>query len=84
MTDMPSMILVKAAFDADAGVWFVEHSDLPGLNLEAPTLEELREKVPGAVLDLLEACEGEGGEFDVPIEIVAHASARARGRLIAA
>lgn len=33
MTTM-SMIVVKAAFDSDAGVWFVESSDLPGLNVE--------------------------------------------------
>jgi hypothetical protein len=29
--------------------------DLPGLLLEGATIEELRKKIPGAVLDLLEA-----------------------------
>lgn len=42
-----NMIIVKAARDAEAGVWFVESSDLPGLNLEADTLEELTDKLPG-------------------------------------
>ena len=74
------VIVVKAARDAEAGVWFVESSDLPGLNLEGGTLEELADKLPGAVLDLLEA----GGELpdgaahDVPIELIAHASTRVR------
>ena len=48
------LILVKAAYDADAAVWLVESSDLEGVNAEAPSLEELLEKLPGVVLDLLE------------------------------
>ena len=35
------LILVKAAYDADTAVWFVESSDLEGVNAEAPSLEEL-------------------------------------------
>lgn len=76
-----SIIVVKAARDADAGVWFVESSDVAGLHLEAPSLEELADKLPGAILDLLEA----GGELaddgeacDVPVELIAHASTRVR------
>ena len=70
------MIVVKAAFDPEAGVWFVESSDLDGLNLEAASLEQLRDKLPGAVLDLLEAG-GKAGPHDLPIELIAHASTRA-------
>lgn len=77
-----AMILVKAAFDPETSVWFVESSDMPGLNVEGASLDELRAKIPVAVEDLLEAA-GEVGAFDVPIEIVAHASARARGRVTA-
>lgn len=69
--------MVRAAYDAEAGVWFVESSDLFGLNLEAVTLEGLRDLLPGAVLDLFEA-NGEAGELDVSIELIAHASTRAR------
>ena len=47
-------LVVTAAFDADADVWFVESSDVPGLHLEAPSVEALRNKLPGAILDLLE------------------------------
>jgi len=74
---MTSLIVVKAAWDPDAGVWWVEHSDLPGLNLEAETLEALRDNLPGAIEDLLEAA-GHTGEREVQIEIIAHAHTRAR------
>ena len=73
------IILVEAARDPEAEVWYVESSDVPGLNLEADTLEGLLERLPGAILDLLEAGDagdGFGDTFDVPIELVAHTSAR--------
>ena len=72
------IIVVKAALDSEARVWFVEECDLPGLNLEADTLENLVEKLPAAILDLLDE-EGIGGEYDaeeVPVELIAHASTR--------
>jgi predicted RNase H-like HicB family nuclease len=73
------LIVVKAAYDADAAVWFVESCDLEGVNAEAPSLEELLRKLPGVVLDLLEAEGLDGAEaFEVPIELVAHASTRVR------
>jgi len=75
------IIVVKAAFDPEARVWFVEESDLPGLNLEADRLEDLVEKLPGAVRDLLETG-ASGGEYDksqdIPIELIAHASTKVR------
>ena len=72
------LIVVKAAYDAEAGVWYVEDSDLPGVNAWAPTVQELSEKLPAVVLDLLEQ-EGEEGDLDdVPIEIIAHMSTRVR------
>ena len=49
------VIVVKAARDQEAGVWFVESSDVPGLNLEADSLDALADQLPGAILDLLEA-----------------------------
>ena len=70
------LILVKAAYDADAGVWFVESSNLEGVNAEAPSLEELLQKLPGVILDLLEE---EGiDDAEVPVELVAHARTRVR------
>jgi predicted RNase H-like HicB family nuclease len=72
------LIIVKAAYDPEAGVWYVEDSDLPGVNAWAPTVQELSEKLPAVVLDLLEQ-EGEDSDLDdVPIEIIAHMSTRVR------
>ena len=56
---MSQVIVVKAAYDLEAAVWYTESSDVYGLRIEAPTLDALVERVPGAVLDLLE-CEGHG------------------------
>jgi predicted RNase H-like HicB family nuclease len=72
-----TLIVVKAAWDPEAAVWWVEHSDLPGLNLEAESLEALRDKLPNAVEDLIEAS-GQVCEGDVQIEIIAHAHTRVR------
>ena len=76
------IIVVKAAHDPDARVWFVESSDLPGLNAEADTLELLIDKLPAVIADLLDegGFDDEDGEsdYEVPIEIIAHASTRAR------
>jgi predicted RNase H-like HicB family nuclease len=70
------LIVIKAAYDAEAAVWFVEASDLEGVNAEAPSLEALLQKLPDLVLDLLEE---EGlDEVELPIEVVAHASTRVR------
>jgi predicted RNase H-like HicB family nuclease len=70
------LIVVKVAYDAEAAIWFVESSDLEGVNAEAPTLAALLHKLPGVVLDLLEE---EGlDDFELPIEVVAHASMRVR------
>lgn len=70
-------VRVTAAYDPEAKVWYVEDSDLPGVNAWAPTVEGLLHKLPGVVLDLLEA-EGCGDGDEVPIELVAHASTRAK------
>lgn len=50
----PTIIIVNAARDGDAGVWFVESSDLPGLNVEAATLDEFVEIVADLAPDLIE------------------------------
>jgi Domain of unknown function (DUF1902) len=71
------LIIVKAGYDAQAGVWHAEDSDLPGVNAWAPTVQELSQKLPAAVLDLLEE-EGDSDLDDVPIEIIAHVSTRVR------
>ena len=68
--------VVKAAFDDDAAVWYVEHSDFEGLHVEGETFETFRNNVADAVADLLKG--DSGGADEVHVEIVAHASVRAR------
>ncbi|KQS54057.1 hypothetical protein ASG17_14020 [Brevundimonas sp. Leaf363] len=75
MQTMTRMILVKAIYDPEAGVWLSESSDVHGLRIEAPTFEALVERLPGVIEDLL-ADDGETG--DIPIEVVAHRSTRVR------
>ena len=74
---MSRVIVVKAVFDPEAGVWLTESSDVHGLRIEAATLEALLERIPGAIQDLLEDCGGDDLR-DVPIELIAHASTRVR------
>jgi len=58
-------ITVRAVWDPEAEVWYVESSSLPGLNLEAETIDGLREKLPGAIEDLLEGARGQEVEFEL-------------------
>jgi hypothetical protein len=72
---MRRTVKVKATFDQEAGVWYVEESDLPGLSAEAATIEQLAEKLPGMIADLFEANGWDDGEEKcdtVPIELIAH------------
>jgi predicted RNase H-like HicB family nuclease len=75
---MARPIVVHADWDPEASVWVATTTDLKGLVTEAATIEVLRAKLPGMILDLLD----EYGISDLPpsIEIVARAS----DRLIAA
>ena len=66
--------VVKAARDDEAGVWYVEHSDVDGLHVEGETFEAFCRSVADAVADLAEG----DGVGDVHVEIIAHASVRAR------
>lgn len=45
---------VKAAWDAEADVWFAADSDIPGLAADAATIELLAEKSAAMLPDLLE------------------------------
>jgi predicted RNase H-like HicB family nuclease len=66
--------VLKAAFDEEAHVWYVESSDIEGLHVEGDTFEAFRRNVATAAADLLE----DDGTEEVHIEIIAHASVRAR------
>jgi hypothetical protein len=69
------VVKVHAAYDAEAGVWFVEDSTLPGLSAEADTFEALAAKLPNMIADLMEDA---GDDWHcVPIELIAHRTLQA-------
>jgi len=51
---MARPIIIHADWDPDAAVWVATTQDLSGLVTEAATIEELRAKLPGMIIDLLE------------------------------
>ena len=53
---MSDVIEVQAQWDQEAGVWWAESADLPGLVSEAPTLDALIERVSSVIPDLLAGC----------------------------
>ncbi len=55
---MVEVIEMQAQWDSEAGVWWAESTDLPGLVSEAPSLDALIERVSLAIPDLLTAAEG--------------------------
>jgi predicted RNase H-like HicB family nuclease len=67
-------VVIYADWDPEAGVWVASTPDINGLVTEADTIEALRAKLPGMIIDLLE----ETGIADLPatIEIIARASDR--------
>ena len=69
---MARPLVVTADWDPEAKVWVATTRDLRGLVTEAESIEALRAKLPGMVLDMLE----EMDESDVPvsIEIIARAN----------
>jgi predicted RNase H-like HicB family nuclease len=69
---MARPVVIHADWDPEAGVWVATTQDIRGLVTEAESIEALRAKLPGMIIDLLE----ENGVSDLPpsIEIVARAS----------
>ncbi len=74
---MARPIVIHADWDADAGVWVATTQDISGLVTEADSIEALRAKLPGMILDLLE--ESGVSDFPASIEIIARASDRLAG-----
>jgi predicted RNase H-like HicB family nuclease len=66
--------VVRCAWDADAAVWYISDSDVPGLATEATSLEALRQKLPGMIQDLLEDDRSE----DIEVDLIAYAHDRVR------
>lgn len=61
---------VTCEWDPDAGVWFVAESDVPGLSVEAATVELMQEKVLAAALELVELNMPELLHGDHPLDAV--------------
>jgi predicted RNase H-like HicB family nuclease len=71
---MSRPIVIHADWDPDAAIWVATTQDLKGLVTEAESIEALRAKLPGMILDLLE--EYEISDLPASIEIIARASDR--------
>lgn len=71
---MAKPIIVHADWDPEASVWVATSSDLTGLVTEAPSIEALRAKLPGIILDLIEVYEID--DAPASIELVARSSDR--------
>ena len=66
-------IKIFCAYDEDAGVWYVEKSDLVGLHVEAESpeamLRELRLIVP-EIVRLDRKASGKAGDASLPVELL--------------
>ncbi len=63
---LAEVIEVRAQWDPEAGVWWAESADLPGLVPEAPTLDALIERASLVIPDPLTAAEGPPGAGSPP------------------
>ena len=72
------LIVVRAMWDSEAGVWVAESEAVPGLVTEANSVEALEAKLPGLIQDLLE--DENGSEVEFPIHIIAESFNRVHVR----
>lgn len=68
---------VRCGWDPEACVWYVAESNVPGLSVEAPTMELMQEKVLRAAVEMIELnmpelIRGAGRQDDVPLSLVYH------------
>ncbi len=61
---------IHVAWDDEAKAWYVQDSDVPGLCIEAATLERMAERLAEIIPELLEA-NGVHPANDVPFELLA-------------
>jgi hypothetical protein len=64
MEKTTTRVSVSAAWDAEAGLWYVNSSSLSGLRLEGASLQELYDQLPAAIADLLEGQDSEEVSID--------------------
>ncbi|MDP2051941.1 MAG: DUF1902 domain-containing protein [Cypionkella sp.] len=64
-------IIVRATWDEEARVWVATSTDIAGLVVEADSLEALKDRVTGAIADLLDANGYSGGLTEIPVHLMA-------------
>jgi len=62
-------VQVRAFWDAEANVWVAESDDVPGLVTEAPSVDQLIEKLKSLIPELL-AENGIPASGDIPFRLV--------------
>jgi predicted RNase H-like HicB family nuclease len=70
------LILVRAFWDDEAGVWVATSDDVPGLATEADTIEQVRVKLLVMIPELLEANNVCSDLPEIPVHIMAEQTAR--------
>lgn len=68
-------VTVRAEWDPEAHVWYVAETSLHGLNAEGDTVDELVQKLPGMVQDLLEedgSWNADGKKDPLSLDVTAH------------
>jgi hypothetical protein len=55
---MRKFLTIEVIWDEDAKVWVAESEDVPGLVTEAPSMEELHNKLGSMIPEMLEANSG--------------------------
>lgn len=72
----PLVYHVHADWDPEADVWVATSEDVPGLATEAPTIEDLTEKLRGLIPELLEANQmlPRDPSTDLSFELTSHRS----------
>lgn len=69
-------VIIRASWDNETALWFIEWSDIVGLFAEAPTLEELYQRIRDIIPDLLEASDDKPEELE--IDLIAHKHERVK------
>lgn len=65
--------VIRADWDEEASVWVASSNDIPGLSIEADSIDQLRSKLTAALVDLFELNGMPGSNGDgASIELVAH------------
>ena len=62
---------VSCLWDAEARMWYVSETDVPGLATEAATVEELESKLLQMIPELLELNGAPESRQQVPFELIA-------------